>query len=158
MATIVPRPSRLTTWPTWQPIQWVGQVSQSSTQAVIHPSTNASFPCTHFREQKSRSNAFICDHFHECVTARGYFTCAWKRRSMSDFSMHMLPILVQHACTWPRTCEDNENAERRPSKFRDSTDAFLCAWKYIFSFTETPTECASGTHTWKASPTRPNVA
>ena len=36
VVTIVPRPNR----PTWQPIQWVGQASQSSTHAVIHPSTN----------------------------------------------------------------------------------------------------------------------
>ena len=31
---IVPRPSRLTTWPTWQPVQWQGQASRSSTRAV----------------------------------------------------------------------------------------------------------------------------
>ena len=30
----------LTTWVTWQPIQWVGQASKSSTQVVTHPSTN----------------------------------------------------------------------------------------------------------------------
>ena len=40
VATIMPRPSRLTTWPTWQPVQWVGQASQSSTQVVTHQSTN----------------------------------------------------------------------------------------------------------------------
>ena len=38
VATTAPKPSRLTTWPTWQPAQRVGQASQFSIQAVTHGS------------------------------------------------------------------------------------------------------------------------
>ena len=48
--SMVPRPSRLTTWVTWQPIQWVGQASKSSTQLVTHPSTNRAQRCLTFKQ------------------------------------------------------------------------------------------------------------
>ena len=68
VATIVLRPSRLTTWPTWQLVQWEGQALPSSTQVVTHPvnfTVEAKPPAVHWANYSRPANTTLQFMFYK---------------------------------------------------------------------------------------------